>query len=93
MPLWLASGWRFATTSLLVSTAYVYVLYVWLCGDPMLAGEWDWMGKPRWPSGVLWLRNIAVLYFFVTACSLIGFAARDEARRWKHVWRSREAQA
>jgi hypothetical protein len=81
LPLWLVSGWRFGASSLLVSTAYVYVLYIWLCGDPMLAGEWNWMGKPHWPTGVLWLRNIAVLYFLAVACALIWGAARDETRR------------
>lgn len=89
LPLWLLSGWRFGALSTLVSTAYVYVLYAWLCGDPLLAGAWDWMGKPHWPAVVSWLRNIAVLTFFVAALVLISLAVRDEVRRLIPLLRSR----
>jgi hypothetical protein len=90
LPLWLVSGWRFAGTTTFVSTAYVYGLYAWLCGDPWLAGTWDFIGKPHWPDAVLWLRNIAVLTFFATALALIGFAVRDEMRRGAPLARARE---
>lgn len=93
LPLWLVSGWRFALPSAVVATAYVYGLYIWLCGDPLLFGTWDFFDKPRWPAYVLWLRNGAVLYFFATAWLLIGRAFLAEMRRFALLRTTPKGQA
>ena len=81
LPLWWAAGWRTAMPACAVATVYVYVLYVWLCGDPWLAGSWDWLGKPHWPAWLLRLREAAVLGFFATALALVAQAILAELRR------------
>jgi len=76
LPLWLVAGRRFAWPSAIVTTAYVYGLYLWLCDSVVLAGPWDFEGKPRWPGEVLLLRNGAIAFFFLSACFLIARDAR-----------------
>ncbi len=46
-----------------MSTAYVFGLYAWLCGDPFLLGEWDFIGHPHWPWAILAARDLATLFF------------------------------
>ncbi len=56
---------------MVVTTAYVLGLYIWLCDSWILAGTWDWMGRPRWPQWILWLRDGCVLFFLGNALFLI----------------------
>ncbi|MEE2673880.1 MAG: hypothetical protein VX466_08800 [Myxococcota bacterium] len=79
LPLWLVAGRRFTIPAMLVTTAYVVGLYVWLCDSWILAGTWDWMGRPHWPQWLLWLRDGCVLFFFGSALFLI---VRDGRRAW-----------
>ena len=81
LPLWLVSGWRFALPMSVVTTAYVYALYVWLCDSWLLDGPWDWYGNPHWPLGILLLRNAAILFFLSTALLLILRDLGGELRR------------
>jgi hypothetical protein len=81
LPLWLVSSWRFALPASLVTTAYVYVLYAWLCGSWILSGAWDWYGSPHWPPAILVLRDAAILFFFATAWLLILRDLGGELRR------------
>jgi len=81
LPLWLVSGWRFGLPASLVTTAYVYTLYVWLCDSWLLDGRWEWYGNPHWPFAILMLRDAAVLFFFATACLLIVRDFGGEIRR------------
>ncbi len=77
LPLWLVAGGRFALPSLIVTTAYIYGLNVWLCDDFLLAGTWDFIGKPHWPGWLLLSRNAAILFFLASACFLILRDGRD----------------
>ena len=81
LPLWLVSGWRFGLPASLVTTAYVYALYVWLCDSWLLDEPWDWYGNPHWPLGILLLRNAAILFFLSTALLLILRDLGGELRR------------
>ena len=81
LPLWLVAGRRFTIPAMLVSTAYVVGLYVWLCDSWILAGTWDWMGRPRWPQWILWLRDACVLFFLGSALFLIVRDGRRALRR------------
>jgi uncharacterized membrane protein len=85
LPLWLVAGRRFTIPALLVSTGYVLGLYIWLCDSWILAGSWDWMGRPRWPQWILWLRDGCVLFFLGSALFLL---VRDGRQA---LFRSREA--
>jgi hypothetical protein len=71
LPLWLVAGRRFTIPAMVVTSAYVLGLYVWLCDSWILAGTWDWMGHPRWPQGILLLRDGCVLFFLGSALFLI----------------------
>jgi len=79
LPLWLVAGRRFTIPAMLVTTAYVVGLYIWLCDSWILAGTWDWMGRPHWPQWLLWLRDGCVLFFFGSALFLV---VRDGRRAW-----------
>lgn len=87
LPLWLASGWRFALPASVVTTAYVYALYVWLCDSWLLEGSWDWYGSPHWPFEILLLRDAAILFFFATAWLLILRDVGGELRRLHRLHR------
>lgn len=83
LPFWVVAGLRFGFSASLVSTAYIYVLYAWLCGDPFLMGVWDFTGHPHWPRSILLLRDAATLFFFATAWYTIIRALAGEARSWR----------
>ncbi|MEP7015951.1 MAG: hypothetical protein ABI925_10965 [Verrucomicrobiota bacterium] len=67
LPFWFfLSAWFFIPATAL-GTAYIYSLYWLLCDSPWLEGKWDFIGHPYWPPLVLWFRNFAVLFFFLSA--------------------------
>jgi len=68
VPFWcFMPSWFFIGASVSAG-GYLYTLYAYVCGNPWLLGRWDFMGRPAWPAGVLYLRNLSVLFFFVSAC-------------------------
>jgi hypothetical protein len=68
VPFWcFMPPWFFIGATVLAG-GYIYTLYAVLCGNPWLLGTWDFMGHPSWPTGVVVLRDLAVLFFFVSAC-------------------------
>jgi len=83
LPFWLVAGRRFALPAWLVSTAYIYILYAWLCQSPLLLGKWDFIGQPDWPQSILLLRNTATLFFFAAAWYTIIRAVAGEVRHWR----------
>jgi len=71
LPFWFFRGrWFFFPASLLAS-AYIYSLYWLYCGNPLLFGPWDYVGHSHWPATVLLFRNLAMLFFFLSACWLL----------------------
>jgi Glycosyltransferase family 87 len=67
LPFWFfLPRWFFIPAIVLVS-AYIYSLYVVLCGNPWLLGVWDFNGHSLWPIPVIALRNSAYLLFCVAA--------------------------
>lgn len=81
IPFWLLSSRWFAVSATLVSTVYVYGLYVWLCGDPWLMGTWDFIGKPDWPGWLIAARNTANVFFLATGLAFLIQAIRTRSRR------------
>lgn len=65
MPLW------FFAAATALAGGYIYFLYAYLCGSPWLAGPWDFIGHPLWPSHVVALRDLSVIFFFITAMWIV----------------------
>lgn len=80
LPLWLVAGRRYALPSAVAATAYVYGLDVWLTDSWVLAGDWDFLGKPRWPVWLLRLRDASFVFFFASALFLVARDARRALR-------------
>jgi hypothetical protein len=78
LPFWFFLGPYFFIPAILLSTAYIYSLYWFLCGNGWLQGKWDFVGHPYWPPVVIAFRNLAVLFFFLSACLFLIFATRPQ---------------
>lgn len=68
VPLWFLVGPRFAAGASVVGSAYVYSVYAMLCGNPLLLGTSDLDRLFYWPTWLLLLRDLCVLFFFLSAC-------------------------
>ena len=80
-PFWLLSGPVFFTGATLLSGAYLYGLYAWLCGDLLLRGPWDFVGHPVWPLVLRSVRNAAVFFFMTSTCVDLVRGVRTAIRR------------
>ena len=78
IPFWLMSTRWFAVTASLLATAYIYGAYAWMCGDLLLMGPWDFIGKPDWPFWLIGARNTANLFFLGAGLYFIGKAVHEE---------------
>jgi Glycosyltransferase family 87 len=89
VPFWFFTPIWFLAAASVFAGGYIYFLYAYLCGNPWLLGEWDFMGHPTWPAHVIALRDGSVLFFFAVAigflsCSLFKpewFSASAASRR------------
>ena len=82
-PFWLALGVRWGVIATLLTTAYVYGLYAWLCDSWLLTGPWNFATQPDWPLSLRAARDACILFFAGTALWQIGIALNEERRRWK----------
>jgi len=81
LPFWFfLRPWFFIPATLLAS-GYIYSLYWTLCGNPWLLGTWDFAGHLYWPGLVLVLRNLTVLFFFLSALLFLIAAGAHYFRR------------
>ncbi len=83
LPFWLLATRWFALSASLVATAYVYGAYAWLCGDALLLGSWDFIGKPDWPTWLIVARNAANVFFLTTGLYFLIQFMRAERSRMK----------
>src|SRR6266567_5967414 len=82
LPFWFfLPSWFFAPATVLGS-GYIYSLYWLLCGNLWLLGKWDFIGHPYWPPIVMGFRNLATLFFFISACIFLASAIWEELRMW-----------
>ena len=86
LPFWAILGLRIASFAHVLALLYIYGLYAWLCGSPLLLGEWDFIGKSNWPASLLTLRDANVLFFFVAAFYLLAGASSEAWTRWRGKW-------
>ena len=80
IPLWFFVGPGFTAAATAVIGAFVYGLYAYLCGSPLLLGIWNSRGHPFWPTPIVWLRDAAVLFCFGAAAVFFG---RAVGREWR----------
>ena len=78
LPFWLFLPRWFLIPGTILSGAYIYSLYWVLCGNGLLLGRWDFVGHPHWPPVVIWIRNAAVIFFFIAACLFLACAIRGK---------------
>jgi hypothetical protein len=84
VPLWFFLRPGFFIPATILAGGYIYSLYWFLCGNPWLFGKWDFVGHPYWPAIVTGFRNLAVLFFFVSAWVFLISAASEQITSW---WR------
>lgn len=80
LPFWVFLPPWFFVPAIALGTTYVYWLYSLVCGNAWLLGNWDFAGNPYWPPGLLWVRNITVLFFFISACVFLILAKRGKKK-------------
>ena len=83
LPCWFFAGWIFALLGSLLAGGYVYSLYAYLCGNPALAGKWDFIGHAYWPAGIEILRSMSVLFFFGAGVLFLLQATVREVLAWR----------
>lgn len=77
LPFWLLSGVAFSLPALVLSSAYVWGAYAWLCDSALLLGRWDFIGKPDWPLALRLVRDAASLFFLIASLHVIVSTLRD----------------
>ncbi len=82
VPFWFfLRPWFFIPATILAG-GYIYSLYWFLCGNPWLLGNWDFVGRPEWPPVVVTFRNLAVLFFFLSGCVFLISALKEQIIAW-----------
>jgi hypothetical protein len=76
LPFWFFLSWPFSIPAISLTSAYLYSLHWFFCGNGLLLGKWDFVGHRDLPRGILLLRDVTVLFFFVSGCVFIVLAAR-----------------
>ena len=80
IPFWFLTGPIFLAGATLLAGGFIYALYAFDCGSPLLLGAWDFVGHPHWPRYLLLLRDTTVVFFFVASVVfLVRAAAREIA--------------
>lgn len=88
IPFWFLTGPTFLVGATLLAGGFIYALYAFDCGSPLLLGAWDFIGHPHWPRYLLLLRDATVVFFFVASVVFLARAARTE---WRHFRSERRA--
>jgi hypothetical protein len=83
LPFWFFLPLWFSIPAVILSSGYIYSLYWALCHDPFLRGNWDFGGVLVWPGSVIVFRDLAVLFFSLSAC---GFLVTAIWRQASTIW-------
>jgi len=81
LPFLIFPGVRYCVAATVVLFAFIYSLYAMLCGNPFLLGKWDFNAFPFWPSYLLRLRDLAVLFCLCSGATFLYQALRQEWKR------------
>ncbi|HEY5233335.1 MAG TPA: glycosyltransferase 87 family protein [Verrucomicrobiae bacterium] len=82
VPFWFFLRPWFWISATALAGGYIYSLYWFLCGNPWLLGNWDFVGKPQWPLIVIMFRNLAVLFFLSCGCMFLILALKQQIIAW-----------
>jgi hypothetical protein len=77
LPFWFFLPWRFSIPAVALTSAYLYALHSFFCGNAFLRGAWDFAAHPSLPFSILSLRDLAVTFFVVSACAFLIGAFRS----------------
>jgi hypothetical protein len=80
LPFWFFLPPWFFVSAITLGTVYIYSLYWLVCGNAWLLGKWDFVGHPDWPPSLLWVRNVTVLFFFISACVFLALPKRSQKK-------------
>ena len=78
LPLWFFLPWRFSIPAVSLTSAYLYSLHWLFTGSALLAGGWDFGAHPTLPLPILYLRDLAVTFFIVSAFVFLIAAVRSQ---------------
>jgi len=78
VPFWFFLRPWFSISATVLAGGYIYSLYWFLCGNPWLLGNWDFIGKHQWPSIVIMFRNSAVVFFLLSGCMFLILALKEQ---------------
>src|SRR5438067_2429541 len=76
LPLWFFLPWRFSVPAISLTSAYLYSLHWLFTGSASLQGGWDFGAHPTLPWPVLYLRDLGVAFFIVSALIFLAMAIR-----------------
>ena len=79
LPLWFFLPWRFTIPAISLTSAYLYSLHWLFTGSASLGAGWDFGAHPTLPTPVLYLRDLAVAFFIVSAIVFLATAARPQS--------------
>src|SRR5439155_6115074 len=71
LPFWFFLRPWFSIPAVFLTSAYLYSLHSFFSGSALLLGSWDFSAHPALPPFVLLLRNVAVLFFLISACGFL----------------------
>ena len=77
LPFWFFLSWRFWVPAVSLTSTYLYSLHALFCGNPLLQGSWDFSAHPHLPSYILAIRDVSVLFFFLSGCAFLFAAVRS----------------
>lgn len=77
LPFWFFLSWRFWVPAVSLTSAYLYSLHAHFCDSPLLQGSWDFSGHPHLPFYILAIRDVSVLFFFISGSVFLFAAARS----------------
>ena len=78
IPFWFFTRRWFLVSATILAGGYIYSLYWLLCGNPWLLGNWDFTPHPQWSEIVIVFRNLAVFFFFISACVFLISAVYEQ---------------
>jgi hypothetical protein len=81
IPFWFFASPVFLVAATVFAGGYIYLLYWLFCGNPWLLGSWNLANHPYWPEIVMVFRDLAVLFFFVSACAFLINAIYEQIVR------------
>ncbi|HST30583.1 MAG TPA: glycosyltransferase 87 family protein [Chthoniobacterales bacterium] len=79
LPFWFFLRWRFSIPAISLTSAYLYALHSFFSGSALLLGNWDFGAHPILPFPILCLRDLAVAFFVVSACTFLIAAIRRQS--------------